>query len=179
MNLDHILTLISAGFTKQEILSMQSMIQQPQGVQAQAQQPQVVQVQAQQPFMNPQAQAQQPQGVQPQGVQPQGVQVQPQGVQVQAQPFMNPQTQQNIFGQGYGQGYGQMQGTALDKQMGTQNSGQDANILQAIRNLTSAIQMGNVNQMQNQVPKPTTTEDAIASIINPTWEGLEDKGDKE
>lgn len=180
MNLDQLLTLISAGFTKQEILAMQSTILPT----TTSPTPTPQRVTQAHPQASPNVSAQSPTQLYSDS-----------GLQQNAQPFINPQNiqqgQPNIFGngQGYdfgqGQGYGQMLGTTLERQgqnsaqMGNQNGGQDLNILQAIQNLTSAVQMGNVNNMQNQVPKQTTTEDAIASIINPTWDGLEDKVGKE
>ena len=52
-------------------------------------------------------------------------------------------------------------------------------VLSALRNLTRSVQSNNVNMMQNQMPKQVTTEDAIASIINPpNYEGLTDGGVK-
>ena len=46
-------------------------------------------------------------------------------------------------------------------------------VLSALKSLTSAVQSNNVNRMQNAVPKQVTTEDAIASIINPpNYDGL-------
>ena len=54
------------------------------------------------------------------------------------------------------------------RQIGDQND-----VLSALKSLTSAVQSNNVNLMQNTVPKQVTTEDAIASIINPpNYEGL-------
>ena len=59
-----------------------------------------------------------------------------------------------------------------------QNSKQN-DVLDALKNLTRTVQSNNVNMMQNQVPKQVTTEDAIASIINPpNYEGLTDGGNK-
>ena len=59
-----------------------------------------------------------------------------------------------------------------------QNSQQN-DVLDALKNLTRSVQSNNVNMMQNQVPKQVTTEDAIASIINPpNYEGLTDGGNK-
>ena len=59
-----------------------------------------------------------------------------------------------------------------------QNSQQN-DVLNALKNLTRTVQSNNVNMMQNQVPKQVTTEDAIASIINPpNYEGLTDGSDK-
>jgi hypothetical protein len=74
------------------------------------------------------------------------------------------------------QGYAQQnpQGYAQQaRQIGDQND-----VLSALKSLTSAVQSNNVNLMQNAVPKQVTTEDAIASIINPpNYEGLQG-GDK-
>ena len=61
-----------------------------------------------------------------------------------------------------------------------QNINQDPrqnDVLDALKNLTRSVQNNNVNMMQNQMPKQVTTEDAIASIINPpNYEGLTDGG---
>ena len=52
-------------------------------------------------------------------------------------------------------------------------------IMNELRNLTRSVQSNNVNMMQNQMPRQVTTEDAIASIINPpNYEGLNDGGVK-
>ena len=63
-----------------------------------------------------------------------------------------------------------------------QNMNQDSNqndVLDALKNLTRTVQSNNVNMMQNQMPKQVTTENAIASIINPpNYEGLTDGRDK-
>ena len=100
MTLDNLIALITAGFTKDEILTMSGTATQ------RAPQPQ------------PQAQA-------------------------------YPQTQQI-------------------QQISEQND-----VLNALKSLTSAVQSNNVNLMQNAVPKQATTEEAIASIINPpNYEGL-------
>ena len=54
---------------------------------------------------------------------------------------------------------------------------QQNDVLDALKNLTRSVQNNNVNMMQNQMPKQVTTEDAIASIINPPhYEGLTDGG---
>ena len=75
--------------------------------------------------------------------------------QEQAQPQAYPQTQQI-------------------QQISEQND-----VLSALKSLTSAVQSNNVNLMQNAVPKQVTTEDAIASIINPpNYEGLTGEGEK-
>jgi hypothetical protein len=59
-----------------------------------------------------------------------------------------------------------------------QNSQQN-DVLDALKNLTRSVQNNNVNMMQNQMPKQVTTEDAIASIINPpNYEGLTDGRNK-
>ena len=100
MTLDDLITLITAGFTKDEILTMS-------------------------------------------GTAPQ------RAPQPQPQPQAYPQTQQI-------------------QQISEQND-----VLSALKSLTSAVQSNNVNLMQNTVPKQVTTEDAIASIINPpNYDGL-------
>ena len=123
MTLDNLITLISAGFTKEEILTMSGTATQ------RAPQPQ---------FYGQNFQ---------------------QGAQGYAQQFpqMFPQAQ----------AYPQTQ-TQQARQIGDQND-----VLSALKSLTSAVQSNNVNLMQNAVPKQVTTEDAIASIINPpNYEGL-------
>ena len=133
MTLDNLITLITAGFTKEEILTMSDTATQ----RAPQPQPQP------QPQFYPQnyQQAQTPvQGAQ--GYAQQFPQMFPQ-VQAQPQPQAYPQTQQI-------------------QQISEQND-----VLNALKSLTSAVQSNNVNLMQNTVPKQVTTEDAIASIINP------------
>ena len=134
MTLDNLITLITAGFTKDEILTMS-------GTETQrAPQPQ--------PQPQPQFYPQNYQQAQAQGVQ-QFPQMFPQ-VQEQAQPQPQPQA------------YPQTQ------QISEQND-----VLSALKSLTSAVQSNNINLMQNAVPKQVTTEDAIASIINPpNYDGL-------
>ena len=57
----------------------------------------------------------------------------------------------------------------------SQQIGEQNDVLSALKNLTRSVQTNNINMMQNQVPKQVTTEDAIASIINPpNYEGLTD-----
>lgn len=131
MTLDNLITLITAGFTKEEILTMS-------GTDTQR---------APQPHPHPQPQ-----------FYPQNYQQSPvQGVQGYAQQF--PQAQ--------AQAYPQTQTQQI------QNIGDQNDVLSALKNLTSAVQSNNVNLMQNAVPKQVTTEDAIASIINPpNYEGL-------
>ena len=146
MTLDNLITLITAGFTKDEILTMSGTAPQ----RAPQPQPQP------QPQIYPQSYPQnQVLGVQgyahqfPQGYTP----VYP---QAQAQAQLYPQTQEQQA-----------------RQIGDQND-----VLSALKSLTSAVQSNNVNLMQNAVPKQVTTEDAIASIINPpNYEGLQG-GDK-
>ena len=130
MTLDNLITLITAGFTKDEILTMSGTATQ----------------RAPQPQFYPQNYPQTPvQGAQ--GYTQQFPQMFP-----QAQPQAQPQTQ----------AYPQTQ------QISEQND-----VLNALKSLTSAVQSNNVNLMQNTVPKQVTTEDAIASIINPpNYEGL-------
>ena len=86
-----------------------------------------------------------------------------QGVQGYAQQFpqMFPQPQPQAQAQAYPQ-------TQQIQQISEQND-----VLNALKSLTSAVQSNNVNLMQNTVPKQVTTEDAIASIINPpNYDGL-------
>ena len=69
--------------------------------------------------------------------------------------------------QAQAQAYPQTQ-TQQARQIGDKND-----VLSALKSLTSAVQSNNVNLMQNAVPNQVTTEDAIASIINPpNYEGL-------
>lgn len=61
----------------------------------------------------------------------------------------------------------------------SQQISEQNDVLSALKNLTRSVQNNNINMMQNQVPKQVTTEDAIASIINPpNYEGLSDGGSK-
>jgi len=139
MTLDNLITLITAGFTKEEILTMSGTANQ------RAPQP------PPQPQTTPTPQAP-VQGVQ--GYTQMFPQMFPQE-QAQAQPQAYPQTQQI-------------------QQISEQND-----VLSALKSLTSAVQSNNVNLMQNTVPKQVTTEDAIASIINPpNYEGLTGGGEK-
>ena len=48
----------------------------------------------------------------------------------------------------------------------------NVDVLNALQGLTAAVQNKNVNMTQNQVHKVDTTEDVLASIINPTYDGL-------
>ena len=137
MTLDNLITLITAGFTKDEILTMSGTATQ----------------RAPQPQPQPQPQLQ----LYPQSY-PQN---QGQGVQGYTQQF--PQG----YPQAQTQAYPQTQAQQI-QQIGDQND-----VLSALKSLTSAVQSNNVNLMQNAVPKQVTTEDAIASIINPpNYEGL-------
>ena len=54
--------------------------------------------------------------------------------------------------------------------------GYGTDVVKAIQGLTSAVQLSNVQTAGNVVPKKQTTEDIIASIISPEYEGL--KGDE-
>ena len=141
MTLDNLITLITAGFTKEEILTMSGTATQ----------------RAPQPQPQPQ---QQPQFY-PQNYHQSQTPVQ--GVQGYAQQFpqMFPQAQPQAQAQAYPQ-------TQQIQQISEQND-----VMNALKSLTSAVQSNNVNLMQNAVPKQVTTEDAIASIINPpNYEGL-------
>ena len=139
MTLDNLITLITAGFTKDEILTMSGTAPQ----------------RAPQPQPQPQTQPQ----FYPQNYQQS--QTPAQGVQGYAQQF--PQ----MFPQAQAQAYPQTQAQQA-RQIGDQND-----VMNALKSLTSAVQSNNVNLMQNTVPKQVTTEDAIASIINPpNYDGL-------
>ena len=147
MTLDNLITLITAGFTKDEILTMSGTVTQ------RAPQPQT------QPQPQPQPQTQ-PQFY-PQNYQQNYQQTPVQGAQGYAQQF--PQG----YPQAQAQAYPQTQAQQA-RQIGDQND-----VMSALKSLTSAVQSNNVNLMQNAVPKQVTTEDAIASIINPpNYEGL-------
>ena len=79
------------------------------------------------------------------------------------------------FPQGYPQAQTQAQAQAYPQTQAQQarQIGEQNDVLSALKSLTSAVQSNNVNLMQNAVPKQVTTEDAIASIINPpNFEGL-------
>lgn len=81
--------------------------------------------------------------------------------------FPQEQEQAQAYPQTQAQAYPQTQEQQA-RQIGEQND-----VLSALKSLTSAVQSNNVNLMQNVVPKQVTTEDAIASIINPpNYEGL-------
>lgn len=154
MTLDNLITLITAGFTKEEILTMSGTATQ----RATQTQPQ--------PQHQPQPQPQQ---------QPQP-QFYPQNYQQSQTPVQGVQGYAQMFPQGYpqaqAQAYPQTQAQQI-QQIGDQND-----VLSALKSLTSAVHSNNVNLMQNAVPKQVTTEDAIASIINPpNYEGLQG-GDK-
>ena len=139
MTLDNLITLITAGFTKDEILTMSGTATQ----------------RAPQPQPQPQ--------FYPQNYQQSQTPVT--GVQGYAQQFpqMFPQAQEQA--QPQAQAYPQ---TQQIQQISEQND-----VLNALKSLTSAVQSNNVNLMQNTVPKQVTTEDAIASIINPpNYDGL-------
>ena len=82
-----------------------------------------------------------------------------QGVQGYAQQFPQAQAQAQLYPHAQ---------TQQIQQISDQND-----VLSALKSLTSAVQSNNVNLMQNAVPKQVTTEDAIASIINPpNYDGL-------
>lgn len=56
--------------------------------------------------------------------------------------------------------------------------GYGTDVVKAIQGLTSAVQLSNVQTAGNVVPKKQTTEDIIASIISPEYDGLKgDNGD--
>lgn len=135
MNIEQIIALTQAGFTKNDIIAMSGQNQQM-------------------PAQN------------------QHMQVQNQQMQVQnhQMPVQNQQMQNAYYAySGYPQNINQQ-----SQQISDQND-----VLSALRSLTRSVQSNNVNMMQNQMPKQATTEDAIASIINPpNYEGLNDGGVK-
>lgn len=91
-------------------------------------------------------------------------------VQNQQMPVQNQQMPNAYYSYG---GYNQ----TINQQ--SQQISEQNDVLSALRNLTRSVQSNNVNMMQNQMPKQVTTEDAIASIINPpNYEGLTDGGVK-
>ena len=149
MTIDQIIALTNAGFTKDDILAMSGQSQQ---MPVQTKQ---MPVQTQQmPVQNQQM-----------SVQNQQMPVQNQQMPVQNQQMQTPPHQQMINGYYAYSGY-------------PQNSQQN-DVLDALKNLTRSVQNNNVNMMQNQMPKQVTTEDAIASIINPpNYEGLTDGRNK-
>lgn len=135
MNIEQIIALTQAGFTKNDIIAMCG-------------QNQKMPVQTQQtPVQNHQI-----------------------PVQNQNIPVQTPQMQNAYYAYGgYPQNINQQ-----SQQISDQND-----VLSALKNLTRSVQSNNVNMLQNQMPKQATTEDAIASIINPpNYEGLNDGGVK-
>ena len=159
MTIDQIIALTNAGFTKDDILAMSGQSQQ---MSVQTQQ---MPVQTQQMPVQTQ---QMPVQTQQMPVQTQQMPVQNQQMPVQNQQ-MPVQNQQMINGYYSYSGY---------PQNINQNSQQN-DVLDALKNLTRSVQNNNVNMMQNQMPKQVTTEDAIASIINPpNYEGLTDGRNK-
>jgi hypothetical protein len=169
MTLDNLITLITAGFTKQEILTMSGMNTQ------RAPQPQPQPSPNLSPYSSNQFYSYS--GLQNQYA-PQGGQPQP---NAQGYAQQNPQAGAQVFTQAGGQmgAYmgGQQVPQGMAQQMGQIRDNND--VMTALNKLTSAVQSNNVNMMQNQVPKVLTTEDAIANIINPpNYEGLTEGGDK-
>ena len=151
MKIEDIIALSNAGFTKNDIMAMCG----------QNQNQQIPAHNQQMPVQNQQIPVQNQQIP----VQNQQMQVQNQQMQVQNQQMPNAYYS---YG-GYNQTINQQ-----SQQISEQND-----VLSALRNLTRSVQSNNVNMMQNQMPKQVTTEDAIASIINPpNYEGLTDGGVK-
>ena len=149
MNIEQIIALTQAGFTKNDIIAMSG-----QNQQMPAQNQQMPAQNQQMPFQNQQIPAHNQQ----------------MPVQNQNIPVQTPQMQNAYYAYGgYPQNINQQ-----SQQISDQND-----VLSALRNLTRSVQSNNVNMMQNQMPKQATTEDAIASIINPpNYEGLNDGGVK-
>ena len=152
MTIEQIIALTQAGFTKDDILAMNVQTQQmPVQTQQMPVQTQHMPVQNQQ----------------------MPVQTQQMPVQTQQMPVQNQQMQTPPLPpyQQMPNGYYSYSGYPQNI---NQNSQQN-DVLDALKNLTRSVQNNNVNMMQNQMPKQVTTEDAIASIINPpNYEGLTD-----
>lgn len=147
MTLDNLIALITAGFTKDEILTMSGTATQ----------------RAPQPQPHPQPQPQPHPQPHPQDY----PQTPVQGVQGYAHQFPQGYTPAYPQAQPQAQAYPQTQAQQA-RQIADNND-----VLSALKSLTSAVQNNNVNLMQNAVPKQVTTEDVIASIINPpNYEGL-------
>jgi hypothetical protein len=163
MTIEQIIALTQAGFTKDDILAMNVQTQQM------PVQTQHMPVQNQQmPVQNQQMPVQ----TQQMPVQTQQMPVQTQQMPVQKQQM---QTPPSLPYQQMPNGYYSYSGYPQNI---NQNSQQN-DVLDALKNLTRSVQNNNVNMMQNQMPKQVTTEDAIASIINPpNYEGLTDGRDK-
>ena len=143
MTLDNLITLISAGFTKDEILTMSGTATQ----------------RAPQPQPQPQPQPE--------------PQFYPQNYQQSQTPVQGVQGYAQQFPQGYPQAQTQAQLYPQTQVQQARQIGDQNDVMNALKSLTSAVQSNNVNLMQNAVPKQVTTEDAIASIINPpNYEGL-------
>ena len=159
MTIEQIIALTTAGFTKDDILAMNGQTQQmPVQTQQMPVQNQQMPVQTQQMPVQTQ---QMPVQTHQNPAQTQQIPVQTQQIPVQVQQMPN--------------GYYAYSGYTQNM---NQNSQQN-DVLDALKNLTRSVQNNNVNMMQNQMPKQVTTEDAIASIINPpNYEGLTDGRDK-
>ena len=150
MTIEQIITLTQAGFTKDDIFAMSGQNQQmPVQTQQMPVHTQQIPVQTRQmPVQNQQMPGQNQQ-----------MPVQTQQIPVRTQQMPN--------------GYYAYSGYTQNMNQNTQQN----DVLDALKNLTRSVQNNNVNMMQNQMPKQVTTEDAIASIINPpNYEGLTDGG---
>ena len=158
MTVEQIITLTQAGFTKDDIIAMSGQNKQmPVQNQHMPVQNQQMPVQTQQ----------MPVQTQQMPVQTQQMPVQTQQMPVQTQ--QTPPYQQMINGYYAYSGYPQ----------NINQQSQQNDVLDALKNLTRSVQNNNVNMMQNKMLKQATTEDAIASIINPpNYEGLTDGGNK-
>ena len=180
MTIEQLLTLTAAGFTKSEILALANTQPQPQP------QPQPS------PQPSPQAYAYAPAPAQMPGSQVAGLNVGMYGGQKGVQ---NAGTvgatgtgvygYQNITGStgnnaGGFTAPGIMGQTGNNAYAGFQQvnnpapQGYGTDVVKAIQGLTSAVQLSNVQTAGNVVPKKQTTEDIIASIISPEYEGLKD-----
>lgn len=152
MTIEQIIALTQAGFSKYDILEMVS--------------------QNQMQMLPSTQQMQMPTQQMPMQKMP-TQQMQPSTQKMQMQPSTQPPYQQFSNGSYSYSGYPQN----INQQY--QQISEQNDVLSALKNLTRSVQNNNINMMQNQMPKQVTTEDAIASIINPpNYEGLTEGGMK-
>jgi len=150
MTIEQIIALTQAGFSKNDILEM---ISNNQMQQMPTQKMPMQQMPMQQMAMQ---------------------QIPTQQMPMQQMPMQTPAHQMNMNTGFYSNSNYPQNINQQSQQISEQND-----VLNALKNLTRSVQSNNINMMQNQMPKQVTTEDAIASIINPpNYEGLNDGGVK-
>ena len=174
MTIDQLLTLTAAGFSKSEILALANTQPQPQP----------------QPQPSPQAYAYSPAPAQMLGAPVRGRNGFT-GPATGTGGFQNAGTGKGVYGyqnitgsEGINTGGftapGSVGQTGNNAYAGFQQvnnpapQGYGTDVVKAIQGLTSAVQLSNVQTAGNVVPKRQTTEDIIASIISPEYEGLKD-----